>query len=649
MKALIFNSGTGSRLGELTADKPKCLVRLGNGETIFHRQLRVLHACGVREFVVTTGPFAQMVEAEAAPFRDAGCAFSFVNNPIYDKTNYIYSMYLARDLLADDDFLLLHGDLVFDAAYAQAVVDSPLPSLGSVNAALPLPEKDFKARVAGGEVREVSVGIFDGDCVAFQPFYKLSREAMSTWLAAVGRFVEQGETGVYAEDAANTVFGEMHVAAFSYEDHFVEEIDTPEDLARVSAVVRLFDFAQQPVYRVGAGCCPEAPCHPEPKAEDPREAASSAQIALVDGFASAALRGVSDVAGVLAALGVRRPLVVTAPFFPSLGIARALDGAGVEYVTFTDFNPNPSNGDVARALAAFGEAGCDSLLSVGGGSAIDVAKCVKQLLALPDGATGDDLKVRPLPYSGIPHVAVPTTAGTGSESTHFAVCYVDAVKVSVANDCLQPDAVLLDASSLAGLPDYQKKCTLLDALCQAIESHWSSRSTVASRAYSARAIPAIMDCAEAYLAGDADAAAAVMRAANQAGKAINLTTTTAPHAMSYKLTSLFGIPHGHAVAMCMPHCWQALLAWGDGEVQARLTEIAALMTGDSDAMSTASADGLVAFERLFSSLGIAGTVDGTADDVDMLVSSVNVERLSNFPLALSADDLAAMYSLIVNA
>ena len=93
MKALIFNSGLGSRLGELTKDRPKALVRLGSGETIFHRQLRLLVACGIRDFVVTTGPFAELLEAEAAEFAAAGCDIRFVPNPIYDKTHYISSMY----------------------------------------------------------------------------------------------------------------------------------------------------------------------------------------------------------------------------------------------------------------------------------------------------------------------------------------------------------------------------------------------------------------------------------------------------------------------------------------------------------------------------------------------------------------------------
>lgn len=167
MKALIFNSGLGSRLGELTANNPKCMVELSNGETIFGRQIRVLTQCGIRDFVVTTGPFEEQLKAVAAGFEGRGACFAFVPNPVYRETNYIYSMYLAREELRGEDILLLHGDLVFDAAYVQAILDAPESSLGSVNPALPLPEKDFKARIADGEVREVGVGIFGDDCTAF--------------------------------------------------------------------------------------------------------------------------------------------------------------------------------------------------------------------------------------------------------------------------------------------------------------------------------------------------------------------------------------------------------------------------------------------------------------------------------------------------
>ena len=100
MKAVIFNSGLGNRMGEFTQKNHKSMARLKNGETIFHRQIRLLSAEGITDFIVTTGPFEDQLKSEAADFPHLN--FSFVRNDIYNKTNYIYSMYLARDLKQTD-------------------------------------------------------------------------------------------------------------------------------------------------------------------------------------------------------------------------------------------------------------------------------------------------------------------------------------------------------------------------------------------------------------------------------------------------------------------------------------------------------------------------------------------------------------------
>lgn len=248
MRALIFNSGLGSRLGHLTAGNPKALVRIYNGETMLGRQLRLLFACGIREFVITTGPYPEQITAEAAPYLSRGCTFVFVPNPVYDRTNYIYSMHLAESFLRGKTTLLLHGDLVFDYEYLRSIIETDIESLGSVNPSLPLSEKDFKARVIDGKITEVGLNIFDENCVAFQALYKLTPGAMDVWLAEIERFVAAGDIKVYAENAANHVFGLMNIMAYSYENHYVEEIDTPEDLERVSMDIRLFDEAQQPPF-----------------------------------------------------------------------------------------------------------------------------------------------------------------------------------------------------------------------------------------------------------------------------------------------------------------------------------------------------------------------------------------------------------------
>ena len=234
MKALIFNSGLGSRMGDSTRTHHKCMTVLAGGETILHRQLRLLSAAGIREAVITTGPFREQIEATAAQF--PALSVTLVDNPRYRETNYIYSFYLARAAL-NDDLLMLHGDLVFDETLLPKVLADPAKDLCLYDPTRPLPEKDFKCRLADGELREVSVRIFGEDCYAFQPLYKLSGETAAAWLDRVADFVAAGDTGVYAENALNTITPSLHIAARSYAGHILDEVDTPEDLLRLDRLL----------------------------------------------------------------------------------------------------------------------------------------------------------------------------------------------------------------------------------------------------------------------------------------------------------------------------------------------------------------------------------------------------------------------------
>ena len=111
MKALILNSGLGSRMGALTKDHPKCMTEISATDTILSRQLKLLNKANITDIVITTGYYDQVL-IDYCESLNLGLNVTFVNNPVYDKTNYIYSIYCARDLL-DDDIILMHGDLVF--------------------------------------------------------------------------------------------------------------------------------------------------------------------------------------------------------------------------------------------------------------------------------------------------------------------------------------------------------------------------------------------------------------------------------------------------------------------------------------------------------------------------------------------------------
>lgn len=342
----------------------------------------------------------------------------------------------------------------------------------------------------------------------------------------------------------------------------------------------------------------------------------------------------------LAERGVGKLLLVCGRSFGRLPVRERIEALPVELVRFSGFASNPVYEDVCRGVEVYREAGCEGILAVGGGSAIDVAKCVKLFCRMDPSRSYLEQEPRD---SGDVLIAMPTTAGTGSESTHFAVVYYRGVKQSVTHESILPDAAVLEPAVLEALPEYQKKCTMLDALCQGIESWWSVNSTDESREYARRAVRQIVGQMEAYLAGAGGAAREIMLAANMAGRAINITQTTAPHAMSYKLTGIYGLPHGHAVAVCLPEVWEYMLAHADrcadrrGEAYLRQTldEIAGCITCGE-------------FRGIMRALGMGSPVAGDRErDLQLLTGAVDPKRLKNNPVTLDDSALRALYERIV--
>lgn len=229
MKALILNSGVGRRMGKPTREHPKCMTSIYGPHTILGRQLELLEQVGVTDVIITTGPFAGALERYALERMPSA---RFVHNPQYRETNYIYSIYLAREFL-HDDLILLHGDVVFEKSVLEELL-TVSKSAVAVERRIPLPEKDFKARVIRERVKEIGVHVSGGDCVASQPVYKLQKADMEIWLEAISLFCRRGETGVYAENALNTVLDRVAMVPMALEGRLCNEIDNPEDLEFVS-------------------------------------------------------------------------------------------------------------------------------------------------------------------------------------------------------------------------------------------------------------------------------------------------------------------------------------------------------------------------------------------------------------------------------
>ena len=267
------------------------------------------------------------------------------------------------------------------------------------------------------------------------------------------------------------------------------------------------------------------------------------------------IQGINKLPLVLNESGSKKLFIVTGSrSYQSLNFRDMIKSLDIDKVYFTEFTSNPLYEQISKGIELFKSEDCDGILAIGGGSPMDVAKCIKLAVLAKEG---NDAIIPPLVNTcveidgtKIPFIAIPTTAGTGSESTHNAVMYYEGAKQTVTNDGILPDYVFLEPSVLKSLSQYQKKCTMMDALCQGIESWWSVNSTEESYEYSRKTIELIMQNWEKYIfENDDQAAANVMLGANYSGRAINITQTTAAHAMSYKITSLYGFPHGHAVAV----------------------------------------------------------------------------------------------------
>ena len=328
--------------------------------------------------------------------------------------------------------------------------------------------------------------------------------------------------------------------------------------------------------------------------------------------------------------------------------ASALQLRRVEH--FSGFSDNPKLEDVQQGVARFRSGVFDTVVAVGGGSVLDMAKLVN-VLAHQEAAEADIIRGRsPVRASGLPLIAIPTTAGSGSEATHFAVVYIGQVKYSVASPSMLPRVAIVDPELTFSLPPEATAVTGLDAFAQAVESYWSIHSTDESKRFSREAITlALAHLPAAVHNPTATARKAMSLAAHLAGRAIDITRTTGPHALSYPLTSYYGVPHGQAVGLTLGQFFvynsevterDVADPRGAAYVREAVGDLVRLM-GCRDAAEARAR--VAAFMRelgLETRLGALGIP--RVDLVDVLVSNVNAERMANNPRALGSIELSAL-------
>ncbi len=341
---------------------------------------------------------------------------------------------------------------------------------------------------------------------------------------------------------------------------------------------------------------------------------------------------------ILRETNAKKVLLVCDNSYDFMFIKEYMEQLDVQFVRFSEFRANPMYEEVISGIQMLHENECDMIVSIGGGSAIDVAKCIKLYSEMNDNELYFKQEYKD---TKIKHLAIPSTAGTGSESTKFAVIYYNGEKQSIAHESIIPNYTVLEPKLLETLPIYQKKATMLDALCQGIESLWSVNATSESFEYAKSGIKLILENFESYIENEKTSLNHMSIAANLSGQAINITQTTAAHAMSYKITSKFGLAHGHAVAVCLPYVWSFLSDYDvkSIELQNALSELNHLFQCETDMDSIHKLKGII------DKLDMKFKYEVSDADINELVDSVNIVRLKNTPVNLTREDLYQIYNM----
>ena len=313
----------------------------------------------------------------------------------------------------------------------------------------------------------------------------------------------------------------------------------------------------------------------------------------------------------LAELGLARPLLVTDPFMKSCGycerLQAPLDAAGIAYGLFSDCVPDPTTDSVYAALAMLRAGDYDCVVALGGGSSLDTAKAVAVLAK--HGGLMRDYKVPRQVDSGLPIIAIPTTAGTGSEATRVAVITDTQTheKMLCMGLGLMPVAALVDFELTLTMPYRLTADTGIDSLCHALEAYVSRKANPFTDSIALTAMRTIYQnirtaCAEP---DNRQAREAMMLAATQGGIAFANASVTLIHGMSRPIGALFHVPHGLSNAMLLAE----VTAWSVDHAPARYAHCARYMgiaDGRTRATMTACAKLVTALRALTADLQVPG-------------------------------------------
>ncbi|MDX2379665.1 MAG: phosphonoacetaldehyde reductase, partial [Acidimicrobiia bacterium] len=302
-----------------------------------------------------------------------------------------------------------------------------------------------------------------------------------------------------------------------------------------------------------------------------------------------------------------------------------------------DFAPNTDAGDLWNGLQVVAEFEAEVIVGIGGGSVMDMAKL---LCAFRGVESEEQLHAairagRSIDVRGVGLILAPTTSGSGSEATHFAVVYIGDEKFSVAGPALRPDFTALDPNLAMTGSAHQRATSGIDAVCQAIESRWASGATRRSQRYAEFALPVLLANLEPFVVEpDARTARAMQFGSHLSGRAIDISKTTAAHALAYGISKRYGVDHGNAVALTLPHFIEVHDDVAPERLNPSVDPAAHRCAMEFVRASLDASDGeraRDAFIALLDRIGLPSTMSGVgyqpSDGFEALVGSVNVQRL----------------------
>lgn len=341
-------------------------------------------------------------------------------------------------------------------------------------------------------------------------------------------------------------------------------------------------------------------------------------------------------------LGGQRGILVTSPSFVRRGVADEIVNAcdGLLTTVFSHVSPNPEVTECDECAALIREEHCDIVVALGGGSVMDLAKAAATFSLTSSVATDFLSGAAAIPSAHLPLIAMPTTAGTGSEITCVSVLsdHAHGLKAPLNSRGFYPAVALVDPTLTYSVPPHLTACTGLDVLCHAVEAFWSKYHQPICDALAAHALRNVLTYLPTAYAkpNDAEAREKMAEASVIAGLAFTVPKTTSAHACSYPLTRLLGIPHGEACALTIDY----FMRLNDAMGCTRPREMATLL-GYSDAQ--ALADKISSLKR---ELGLRTDLKDfhlTDELVEQLVQGSKHPNLLNNPVEITEAMLRSLY------